>query len=237
MKCDEKTIPQEHIVCFNDYIEKIINTRVDQEIAQLNNIIAEKFELGKFKSVNELLYAYKSLEKEYTKSRQKIAELEAKLAEKDNTINGLLEYHKIMEKSCSYEMFEDCQKQINQLKQQLAEKEQTITNLVEDSRASKELLKKQLVEKEKEIENQLENQKYMNELALDKMSKINIWLVRKYGHKLYEEFGVSKEDNEIETFIKINKVFDEIYEEMNQEFPLMWYKYGFSTNVQKDKGE
>lgn len=79
MECGGKSIPQEYIVCFNDYIKNVINTRVDQEIAELNKIIAKKFELGKFKSVNELIYAYKSLEKEYTKSRQRIAELEERL--------------------------------------------------------------------------------------------------------------------------------------------------------------
>ena len=79
MECENKPIPQKYIDCFNDYIKNVINTRVDQEIAELNKIIADKFELGKFKSVNELIYAYKSLEKEYTKSRQRIAELEEQL--------------------------------------------------------------------------------------------------------------------------------------------------------------
>lgn len=81
MKCNGKAIPQEYIVCFNDYIKNIIGTRVDQEIASLNKIIVEKFEIGKFKSVNELIYSYKNLEKEFTKSRQKIAELEQELTE------------------------------------------------------------------------------------------------------------------------------------------------------------
>ena len=79
MECENKPIPQKYIDCFNDYIKKIINIRVDQEVEYLNDIIADKFELGKFKSVNELIYAYKSLEKEYTKSRQRIAELEEQL--------------------------------------------------------------------------------------------------------------------------------------------------------------
>ena len=79
MECENKPIPQKYIDCFNDYIKKIINIRVDQEVEYLNDIIADKFELGKFKSVNELIYAYKSLEKEYTKSRQQIAELEEQL--------------------------------------------------------------------------------------------------------------------------------------------------------------
>lgn len=79
MECENKPIPQKYIDCFNDYIKKVINTRVDQEVEYLNNIIADKFELGKFKSVNELIYSYKSLEKEYTKSRQRISELEEQL--------------------------------------------------------------------------------------------------------------------------------------------------------------
>lgn len=79
MECENKSIPQKYIDCFNDYIKKIINIRVDQEVEYLNDIIADKFELGKFKSVNELIYAYKNLEKQYTKSRQQIAELEEQL--------------------------------------------------------------------------------------------------------------------------------------------------------------
>lgn len=46
----------------------------------------------------------------------------------------------------------DAENRVKELEQQLAEKEQTIINLIEDSRASKELLNKQLVEKEKENE-------------------------------------------------------------------------------------
>ena len=48
---------------------------------------------------------------------------------------------------------------------------------------------------------------------------------------MYKEFGISKDNTEIETFIKLDQVFDKIYEEMNKEMPLMWYKYGFFTNI------
>ena len=47
------------------------------------------------------------------------------------------------------------QQENKQLKQQLAEKENTITNLIEDSKASKDWYKKQLVEKEKEVANKV----------------------------------------------------------------------------------
>ena len=49
----------------------------------------------------------------------KISDLEAKLAEKDNTIKGLIEQYKTMEKSCSYEMFLDCQKQLAEKEKEL----------------------------------------------------------------------------------------------------------------------
>ena len=65
------------IVCveYKDKIREYIEINLEQreEIDKLNKIIKEKFELGKFKSIKELLYAYKNLEKEYTKSRQKLA--------------------------------------------------------------------------------------------------------------------------------------------------------------------
>lgn len=38
MKCGTKPIPQKYIDCFNDYIEKVINTRVDQAIEGLQEI-------------------------------------------------------------------------------------------------------------------------------------------------------------------------------------------------------
>ena len=48
---------------------------------------------------------------------------------------------------------------ITDLEAKLAEKEATITNLIEDSKASKELLKKQLAEKDKEKEKEIEEVK------------------------------------------------------------------------------
>ena len=30
--------------------------------------------------------------------------------------------------------------------------------------------------------------------------------------------------------MKISKKFDEIYKEMNEKYPLMWYEYGFNGN-------
>ena len=52
------------------------------------------------------------------------------------------------------------QEENQQLKQKLEEKDNTITNLIEDSKASKELLKKQLTDKDKEIENEIKAHHY-----------------------------------------------------------------------------
>ena len=48
-----------------------------------------------------------------------------------------------------------------ELREQLAEKENTITTLIEDSKASKELLKKQLAEKEEQIKDLTECNQYL----------------------------------------------------------------------------
>lgn len=109
MKCGSKIIPQEYIDCFNDYIEKVINTRVDEEVAV-------NFEAGKFKTVNDLVYAYKNLEKVYTKSRQKIANLELKLADKDQDIESLQEINQSLGQTCNNDA-----KEIEKLREQLAE--------------------------------------------------------------------------------------------------------------------
>ena len=132
MKCGSKTIPQEYIDCFNDYIEKVINTRVDEEIAV-------NFEAGKFKTAKDLVYAYKNLEKVFTKSRQKIAELELKLAESVEIINEWMQLN--IEKST----------EINQLKQQLAEKDAEVQSWKDGTMVVKlGKLEEQLAEKEKE---------------------------------------------------------------------------------------
>lgn len=60
-------------------------------IEDLKAKLAEKVQFGKFQSAEELYKAYQNLEREYTKSRQQ-------LAEKDHTINTLIEDHKASQK-------------------------------------------------------------------------------------------------------------------------------------------
>lgn len=67
-----------------------------------------------------------------------IADLEAKLVEKDEQIKRRIAVYE--------KQFIEQTNENYELEQQLAEKENTITNLIEDSNASKELLKKQLNE-------------------------------------------------------------------------------------------
>lgn len=84
---------------------------------------------------------------------------------------------------------------------------------------------------------ELEEQLKQKDLAIDKFSKIDIWLMRKYGKKLYKDFNITNDDMDIKTFIKINQVFDNIYEEMNKEMPLMWFNYGFFGLPKLYKGD
>lgn len=84
---------------------------------------------------------------------------------------------------------------------------------------------------------ELEEQLKQKDLAIDKFSKIDIWLMRKYGKKLYKDFNITNNDMDIKTFIKINQVFDNIYEEMNKEMPLMWFNYGFFGLPKLYKGD
>lgn len=83
---------------------------------------------------------------------------------------------------------------------------------------------------------ELEKQLKEKDLAIDKFSKIDIWLIRKYGKKLYKDFNITNDDMDIKNFIKISQVFDNIYEEMNKEMPLMWFNYGFCGLPKLDKG-
>lgn len=79
---------------------------------------------------------------------QKIADLEAKLAEQYTEVEKV-ETHYLKQREYYTKEFNEI---IDNLKQQLATQENTITNLVEDNRASQEWYKKQLADKEKEIE-------------------------------------------------------------------------------------
>ena len=93
-------------------------------------------------------------------SKQRIAELEAKLAESEKRIQA---YEEIVEqkdeelnfanrdKTCIIKQLNDPKAYVlledyKRIEQQLAEKENTITTLIEDSKASKELLKKEIEE-------------------------------------------------------------------------------------------
>ena len=97
-----------------------------------------------------------------------------------------------------------------------------------------------LEEENKELKQriaELEEQMKQKDLAIDKFSKIDIWLMRKYGEKLYKDFNISNDNTDINTLMKISEVFDKIYEEMNKEMPLMWFNYGFFSNSKSNKGE
>ena len=65
---------------------------------------------------------------------KQITELQKRLEEKEKTIQGLIKSQEFLERSCSYQMLLDTQKENillkQQLKQQLEEKEKEIKNLV-----------------------------------------------------------------------------------------------------------
>ena len=67
---------------------------------------------------------------------------------------------------------------------------------------------------------QIDKEKLMKNI--DYFYKIDLWLLRKYGDKLYEEFGIDQND-----ILAILKMFNAIYEEQCKEMPLPWYQYGF----------
>lgn len=98
-----------------------------------------------------------------------IADLEAKLAEKD------IELELARNTSINTNKMDiiHLQVEILELKQQLATQENTITNLIEDNRASQKWYKKQLEEKEKEIEN-LNNRILISQLQAPKEQILNI---------------------------------------------------------------
>ena len=58
------------------------------------------------------------------------------------------------------------------------------------------------------------------EKNIDKIYKINIYLMRKYKDNLIKEFG--SENN----FIQWLKIFEDIVKQMNEEMPEPWYTYG-----------
>lgn len=242
MECENKPIPQKYVDCFNDYIKKIINIRVDQEVKYLNDIIADKFELGKFKSVNELIYAYKSLEKEYTKSRQRIAELEQELAESekrfvvannlrkksdevllnyktekyglDKTIQELRKIKLSMpEKEWYYKGFENCERQIS--------------SHIADLTLENKQLKQQLEEKDKLLKCYQDEEKLIAKMLGDKdltiigsrvhLENLIVELKNKIRDRdlIIEEKNKQIEDWKQKTQTFLNRVSEQNYEIAN----------------------
>ena len=194
MKCGSKTIPQEYIDCFNDYIEKVINTRVDEEIAV-------NFEAGKFKTAKDLVYAYKNLEKAFTKSRQKLADLEAKLAEskeqliamneKSNKIKKesyhikqqLKESEKFMQAN-GFKNWKEAQDALNGKFECIFDEKQELWKKIVAENAQ---LKQQLAEKDKEVQKWKNKKvKYIvdniicdrNQTAIDELEKVRSKIAR-----------------------------------------------------------
>lgn len=77
------------------------------------------------------------------------------------------------------------------------------------------------------------------EREMDKVQKVNIYLLRKYREELLKEFpDTSKPISELlgdinkvdlsET-MKILSLYDRIAEKMNEEMPEPWYCYGFTS--------
>lgn len=86
-----------------------------------------------------------------------------------------------------------------------------------------------------ELEDKLENGKIIDisnpnerEKKFDSVMKVNMYIMRKYGKEFREEFGIIDGDNSLKNIIKLMDAFDKIAEEMNKEFPFMWYEYGFN---------
>ena len=67
------------------------------------------------------------------------------------------------------------------------------------------------------------------EEQIDYIFKINTWFIKKYGKEFWQDIGIDEDDNTITNFIKLDEVFDKIYEEMKKEMPKKWYEYGFGS--------
>lgn len=68
------------------------------------------------------------------------------------------------------------------------------------------------------------------EKQLDYVYKINMYFTEKYNKEILKESGINDKDSTFQKIMKISKKFDEIYKEMNEKYPLMWYEYGFNGN-------
>lgn len=109
--------------------------------------------------IYNLGFNYKEkMEKQITDLEAKLAEMEQENRDLHTSINLSIPNQIAMRDeierlhTCIDDRIAELVKENAELKQQLAEKDNTITNLIEDSTASKELLNQQLEEKEKEIE-------------------------------------------------------------------------------------
>lgn len=138
----------------------------DQKIKELEAKLAEKVEFDKFKSAEELLKAYQNLEREFTKSRQRLAESKKELKKcndewtdicdgKLETINRLIEEKHELEEIITNNShnkwlkaeaerykneYQSVKGYIEQLKQQLEKKEKEYQDLKEIDDATKESL-------------------------------------------------------------------------------------------------
>lgn len=62
----------------------------------------------------------------------------------------------------------------------------------------------------------------------DKIMKVNMWLMEKYGENFYEYCGIEEGDSAIVAYQKAWNKMDEIYAEMNAKYPAKWYELGFN---------
>ena len=76
---------------------------------------------------------------------------------------------------------------------------------------------------------QLKNRIAELEEQIDYIFKINTWLIKKYGKEFWQDIGIDEDDDTITNLIKLDEVFDKIYEEMEKEMPKKWYEYGFGS--------
>lgn len=156
---------------------------------------------------NQLVIYIKSLHKQIT-------ELQKQLKEKTKTIQGLVEVQKLLEESCSYQMFLDIQKQLEEKEKEIynyrncfALKDEAYNQLLEEynerisEKKQAHILNDRLGERIKWLENQIKSQP--SEIV-DKIRK-EVGLKLKY--KLNNEVCVLKICNQI------NEVLDTILEE------------------------
>lgn len=60
---------------------------------------------------------------------------------------------------------------------------------------------------------------------LDKMMRVNCYLMEKYGSELWKDFGMEKTGDKLADMQSAMKMLDMIYEQEKKKYPLMWYEY------------